>query len=61
VELFRQVGTARGWRLALSLRSYLIFRHNNFFPADPQSGTKDAVRDQEESFAIAKNFNNLWG
>jgi hypothetical protein len=36
VRLFRQVRNPQGLALALSLRSYLAFRFNSFFPPDPK-------------------------
>jgi predicted ATPase/DNA-binding XRE family transcriptional regulator len=58
---FRQVHDPGGLALALSLRSYLIFRHYHFFPPVPAFTREEAQRDQEESTEIASRLSQVPG
>jgi hypothetical protein len=61
VPLFRQVRNLQGLTLALSLRSYVIFRYNFFFPPDPAICQEGGIRDREESLAIVHDLSQVRG
>jgi predicted ATPase/DNA-binding CsgD family transcriptional regulator len=56
IPLFRQLHNQPGLALALALRSYLIFRHHQFFTPHPAMSLAEAESQQAKSFAIANEF-----
>jgi predicted ATPase/DNA-binding CsgD family transcriptional regulator len=56
IPLFRRLQNQPGLAMAIALRSYLIFRHHQFFPPHPAMSLAEAESQQAESFAIANEL-----